>query len=124
MNMNSQGSIFKKRRTWHRQLGVLVCLVALAFALFGHIEAPEARSLTSQSVVVMNHHIEDVADHSAGMVPHHCVHQSQCSVPAILPSDNFPDAFGMTRTKLAADLHGMSRAISPHRHPPKSSFLQ
>jgi hypothetical protein len=103
-------------------MGAFLCLLALTLALFGHVEAPQASPFAGQSTAVMLDHSEGVAEHSAETIPHHCVHQSQCSVPAILPSDNFPDALGVTRTKLAADLRGTSRAISPHGHPPKISF--
>lgn len=121
MNTSPPRSTFEKRRRWHCQLGVLVCLVALGFALFGHIEVPEARSLNTQSIAVVVDHLEDAADHNTAPVSHHCMHQSQCTLQAVLPSNHFPGAFGVMRTKLAADLLGTSRTISPHRHPPKSS---
>lgn len=122
MSANPLSGIPKNRRPWHLRMGAFLCLLALAFALFGHIEAPQAKPLDNQSTAVEFGHIEGVADQNAETVPHPCVHQSQCSVPAILPSDIFPDALGVTRTRLTADLRGTSRAISPHGHPPKFSF--
>ena len=124
MSVNVQSSILEQRRPWHRRVGVLLCLVALVFSLFGHIEAAEARSFEAQPTVVAFDHFDDAADHGAGTTSHHCLHQGQCTLQAVLPSDKLPNVSGMTRTKPAADHLGMSRVISPHGHPPKTSFLQ
>jgi hypothetical protein len=124
MSMRPLSSTLEKRRSWHRQLSVFVCLLALAFALFGHIETPEARSLNTHSIVVMNDHIENATDHDAEAVLHQCMHQSQCTLQAVLPSDHAPGFFSVTGVKIAAGLFGSSRAISPHRHPPKAGVLR
>lgn len=123
MSMRPLDGTLEKLRLLHRRLGALVCLVALAFALFGHIEAPEARSLSVHSMTTITGHIENATDHDAKAVLHHCMQQSQCTLQAVLPSDYAPGFFDVTGIKIAADLRCSSRTISPHRHPPKVSAL-
>ena len=123
MNMRPLSSPSVKRRSWYRQLGVLACLLALAVALFGHMETPEASPVTAQETVAILGHADGAAEHDSKAVPHHCTHQSQCTFHAVLPSNPLTDDFSVTRTSLAVDLSGSTRAISPHRHPPKPSSL-
>ena len=123
MSMSHLDGILEKLRLLHRRLSALVCLAALAFALFGHIEASEARSLNAHSMTTITGHIENAIDHDAKAVLHHCMQQSQCTLQAVLPSDHAPGFFDVTGIKIAAELLGSSRAISPNRHPPKVSVL-
>jgi hypothetical protein len=123
MNMRPLSSPSVKRRSWRRQFGVLTCLVALAVALFGHIETPEASPVNAQETVAILGHVDGAADHDSKAALHHCMHQSQCTFHAVLPSNPLPDDFSVIRKRLAADLSGATRAISPHRRPPKSSSL-
>jgi len=116
-------STFEMCRTWRRQLGVVLCIVALAFTVFGHSGSPEAGPLEGKSMIVELLHAQGAGHHDAEGGAQHCMHQSQCTVQAVLPSEHFPDGFGLTRARLAADLLGSSRAVSPRRHPPKTSFL-
>lgn len=123
MTANTMDSTPEKRPAWRRRIGVFACLLALMAVLFGHIEVPAAAPPDALAAAIMTGHVDGAADHDAGSAPQHCMHQGQCIVQAILPSPLLPDAFGALRTRLAADLRGASRAISPHRHPPKSFAL-
>lgn len=123
MHMRSLSNLSVNRGSWHRRLGVLACLVALAVALFGHMEAPEASPVNAQETIAILSHVDGASDHDSKAVPHHCMHQSQCTFQAVLPSNPLPDDFSVIRKRLAVDQSGPTRAVSPHRRPPKSSSL-
>lgn len=112
------------RLLWRRRLGVFACLLALALALFGHIETSEAVSLDAGTAIVTLAHADGPADHDGIAAPQHCSHQVQCSFHALLPSPLSADALAARRAGVSADRLGDSRAISPRGHPPKISILQ
>lgn len=114
---------FEGRPVWRRQLGVFACLLAVALALFGHIETSEAVSADSQTAIVMLAQAEGPAEHSNEAPPLHCYHHAQCSFHALLPSPLPVSALAARRVGVSANHLGDSRAVSPLRHPPKTRVL-
>lgn len=124
MMAKAKNSSLKRRPVWRRQLGVCACLLALALALFGHIETPEAASVDTTTAVVMLTHADGPSEHGSTAAPQHCLHHAQCSFHALLPSSPSVKALAAGSVSVSAAHFADSRAVSPHRPPPKtSSFL-
>lgn len=113
----------KSRPAWRRWVGVFACLAALAVALLGHIEALEAVPSAGNTAVVMADVADGGADQQLGTTPQHCMHQSQCTVQAVLPATQAFDTQGVNRSIVSAIRPAVSRSVSPTYHPPKISAL-
>jgi hypothetical protein len=123
MMVKAKNNTLKRRPIWRRQLGVFACLLALALALFGHIETSEAVSVDTKTAVVMLTHTDGPAEHGSAAAPQHCLNHTQCSFHALLPSSPSVNTLAAGRLGVSANHLGDSRAVSPHRHPPKTGAL-
>lgn len=113
----------KRWLIWGRKLGVFACLLALALALFGHIDAPEAASVDANVAVMMLTHADGPAEHGSSAALQHCNYHTQCSFHVLLPllpSVTILDARGVRASR---DHLRDSLAFTPLGPPPKFSFL-
>ena len=81
-----ESSSRKRRPVLPRRLAVLLCLLALTVALFGHMEAPEGVPLATKEAVITLAHGDTPSDHEGAAISHHCVHHGHCTVHAVLPA--------------------------------------
>jgi hypothetical protein len=103
----------------HRR-GVIVCLLALFIAMFGHIEVPLASDMAVW-------HIDGMAD--AGELPsdrhdtashQQCPQHIQCSMQAVLPVGAAVSPNGSNAAEAVPEQVSGNRTISPLRRPPKT----
>ena len=120
MLVKPESSSRKRRPVLPRRLAVLLCLLALTVALFGHMEAPEGVPLATKEAVITLAHGDTPSDHEGAAISHHCVHHGHCTVHAVLPAAVPVDPLAAIRQRHSVSLLGESRVISPLRHPPKA----
>lgn len=106
-------------------LSVVLSLMALAIALFGHLEMPSAATAAPSQIAASVPHNHDGRPHkglSHDGIPvngSQCVHHAQCVFPAILPgAPILPYLFGSSEFRVA-DILGGSENPLPQSPPPK-----
>ena len=102
-----------------RLIGVLVCTLALALAVVGHIDFAGAAFASPATQATSHHGGDDNAGPAMGLVPH-CAAHSFCGVLMLAqPQELMPVEAGLI-IAIEPDTVAASRPTAPPYHPPKS----
>lgn len=100
--------------------GVIVCLLALFIAMFGHIEAPVANDMAAWHVDGMADPADIPSDRHDTASHQQCAQHIQCSIQAVLPVGPVVGPNGSNAAEAVPEQVSGNRTISPLRHPPKT----
>lgn len=115
------GGIDSMLDAWCHRIGVLVCLLALLGAVFGHTEQTAATIAASDPVVGSASPSDAPSHHENGLLGQHCTQNTQCSVQAVLQAAAGVEPHGLDAVAPATEQLGGNQVISPLPHPPKSA---
>ncbi len=106
-----------------RSAGVIVCLLAVVFLLFGHIEP--ASDLTAQSgySISLAHPANGHLPVQTADATVHCAHHGNCTFNGVIPQSATYDFKSASPNTLADDWFGTPRVISPPKQPPKTFLV-
>ncbi len=109
---------------WRQRVGVVACLLALAVALFGHIEVAGAAAPGQDAAVVSLSKIDSPDGHARSSLSPHCVLQGHCSLQALLPLALPGTPASAEPVGISPDQFALGRTTAPQHHPPKAPHFQ
>ena len=123
MKSDTNSNDRSRRTASSRRLGVVVCLVALLLAVFGHVDPASAALAADGYSVMTDDHAATTGDHGGVAAVHHCVHSGHCAFHTLLPAATGLGALRSAAPRRSACQRGKGRAVSPWRRPPSTTEI-